>query len=587
MSKTVSNIPAISEQTILDWVGSRNFRLGLSYFESQAILDPRRQGNSLKAWCQGSMPQPYRLCAVFGRRGVVEADCSCPVGDGGRCKHVGALLFAWLHQPEAFREMADLDTTLEQRSKPELIAVIKRMLQVQPDLETLLEATLPGENQEGAPVNPDIYRRQIAAAFQRAGDDWYSMRSIPREVRVILSSGEGFLDRADPGNASIVYRAVALGILEYYEMMQDDDGELCATVDRCVEGLADCLENENMGLDSADRIEILQTLFDVYLFNRDYGGGESEVNAPDVILQYATGEEKAVIAGRIRAAMPQGNEWGDGYRRREYGRFLLDLEQAQSDDDAFLEICRQCGLFPELADCLLTLGRPEEAMAEAEMAENYDLLAVADVFLQHGCSQRIEPLLASRIETDRSHRLLDWLKERHRERGELAEALALSRLKLELSPDLSGYLEVRELSQGLGVWQELRPQLLEQWSDDGAYSLLTEIHLEEGEIDLALKSVRQMDNRPFLAGEQLLRVAQAASSTHPQDALEIYRQQAESLINIRVRDNYRRACELLCKVRDLYLQQSQESAWTDFIAELREQNRRLPALMEELENAGL
>lgn len=585
MSSDIPSVPAVSEDTILNWVGSRNLQLGNSYFKSQAILDPRRQGRSLKAWCQGSMPQPYRLHTTFGLRGVVEADCSCPVGGSGRCKHVGALLLAWLHQPDAFVEVTDLDTCLEQRSKPELIALIKQMLKLEPALEPLVEATLPGEEQEGAPVNPDEYRRLVADAFRRAGDDWYAMRSVPRDIGVALSAGDGFLAVADHRNASIVYQTVAQGILEYYEMMQDDDGELCATLDRCVEGLAFCLAGEK--LDSANRENVLQTLFDIYLFNMDYGGGDSEITAPGAILEHATGEEKSVIAGRIRAAMPEGNEWSDGYRRRAHGRFLLELEQAQCNDDAYLAICRECGLLPELAHRLLTLGRTEEAMAAADTASNYDLLAIAEVFHQHGCSQRIEPVLVRRLETDRGHRMADWLMERHRERGELSEALALARWKLDQRPHLSGYLEVRELSQGLGLWQELRPQLLDKWSTAGEYRLLTEIHLEEDEIDLALKSVKERGLPSFRGGDQLLRVAEAASDTHPQDALDIFQQQAERLINDRGRDNYRRACELLRKVRDLYLQLSRESEWADFIAQLREQHRRLPALREELSDAGL
>ena len=44
---------------------------------------------------------------------------------------------------------------------------------------------------------------------------------------------------------------------------------------------------------------------------------------------------------------------------------------------------------------------------------------------------------------------------------------------------------------------------------------------------------------------------------------------------------------LLLKVRELYDQLSQESGWTDFIAQLRERNRRLPALLDELNIAGL
>ncbi len=136
MSET---IPAVSEETISDWVSSRSFQLGRSYFENEAIFDLRRQGRSLKARCQGSMPQPYRLGVAFGAEGIEEANCSCPVGDGGHCKHVGALLLTWLDQPDAFRVVAEPDADLEQRSKEELIALIKQMLRLQPDLETLLE----------------------------------------------------------------------------------------------------------------------------------------------------------------------------------------------------------------------------------------------------------------------------------------------------------------------------------------------------------------------------------------------------------------------------------------------------------------
>jgi hypothetical protein len=40
-------------------------------------------------------------------------------------------------------------------------------------------------------------------------------------------------------------------------------------------------------------------------------------------------------------------------------------------------------------------------------------------------------------------------------------------------------------------------------------------------------------------------------------------------------------------VQDLYQQLSRESEWIGFIAGLRERHRRLPALKEELSNAGL
>ena len=582
MSET---IPAASAETIAAWVGPRSFQLGRSYFENEAVFDLRRQGSSLKARCQGSMPQPYRLRVAFGPDGIETADCSCPVGGGGYCKHVGALLLAWLEQPDAFREVAELDDDLERRGKGELIALIKRMLRLQPDLETLLEAALPGGDRQLTPVDPETYRCQVSAAFRRGGDDWMIYRQIAEEVDGIVSAGDDFLALDDYANASVVYQATARGILEHYEMAYDEDGCLGDVVDRSVAGLGDCLAS--MGEDAVDREQTLLALFEIYRFEVDCGGIGLGEAAPFLILEHATDQERRAVAGWVRKAMGKSDDWSGNYHRQAHGRFLLELEADDLDDDAFLSICRESGLLADLVDRLLTLGRLDEALSEAEPVGDYQLLILADVFLKHGCAQSVEPLLVGRMETGQDHRLAEWLKARYRERGELAEALALARRLLQARPHVAGYQEVRELSLQLGVWRELRPDLLAQWSAAGQYGLLTDIHLEEGEIDLALKSVQQIPHRFRYGTDRLIRVAQAASETHPHAAIDIYLQQAERLIEARGRENYRRACDHLARVRDIHRQLGEEPAWTDLIARLRERHRRLPALREELSSSGL
>ena len=582
MSET---IPAVNEKIITTWVGPRSFQLGRDYFENEAIFDLRRQGSSLKARCQGSMPQPYHLHVAFGPEDIETADCSCPVGNGGHCKHVGALLLAWLVQPDAFRPAPELDADLERRGKGELIALIKQMLRLQPDLETLLEVPVPGGDRRGAPVNPETYRRQVSSAFRRAGNDWMAYRRIAEDVDNIVSAGDDFLALDDCAGASAVYRAVACGILEHYEMAYDEDGNLGDLLDRCAEGLGRCLGGE--GDDAVDREPILQTLFEIYRFNVDCGGIGFGEAAASLILEHATDEERRAVAGWVRDAVVEGNDWSAKYRRQTHGHFLLELELADLDDDAFLSICRENGLLADLVDRLLTLGRLDEAISEAALASDYELLILADVFRERGCSQSVEPLLVRRIETSQDRRLVEWLKARHKERGELAEALTLAKRLLQPRPHLAGYQELRELSLQLGVWQELRPDLLDEWSAAGRYGLLTDVHLEEGEIDLALRSVQQKRPRFPYESDQLTRVAQAASQTYPHAAVDLYLQQAESLIEARGRDNYQRACACLTRARDIYWQLGEEPAWSDAIAQLRERHRRLPALREELNSSGL
>ena len=116
---------------------------------------------------------------------------------------------------------------------------------------------------------------------------------------------------------------------------------------------------------------------------------------------------------------------------------------------------------------------------------------------------------------------LDHHRTRHvAERGELAEALALAKRLLGQHPGLAEYREVRELSRRLGIWQESRSELLAQWATARQYDLLTDVYLEEGEIDQALKLVKQYGRIYAFAAGQLIRVAQAASETHPRPPLK-------------------------------------------------------------------
>jgi len=59
------------------------------------------------------------------------------------------------------------------------------------------------------------------------------------------------------------------------------------------------------------------------------------------------------------------------------------------------------------------------------------------------------------------------------------------------------------------------------------------------------------------------------------------------MIGMRERKNYQAACTYLVKVRALYEKLGEGDAWTSYITALREQNRNLRALKEELARAGL
>jgi uncharacterized Zn finger protein len=154
-----------------------------------------------------------------------------------------------------------------------------------------------------------------------------------------------------------------------------------------------------------------------------------------------------------------------------------------------------------------------------------------------------------------------------------------------------GYQELRGLARPLERWDDLRAAVLSRLASEGQYHLLTEIHLEEGEVERALETLEQISaaRRGWdWAGSPLrIQVAQAAEESRPREAIRLYMEAVERLIAARGRGNYTEAAAYLVRVRELYHRLGEPATWATLIAGLKEQNRRLHALQEELNRAGL
>lgn len=582
----MKTIPKITEKMVRDRVGERSFTLGERYYRQGAIFNTRRQGKTLKARCEGSRAEAYPVEVTFAAQGIVEADCSCPVGSGGQCKHVAALLLTWCHKPEDFTEVKKLETALEQRSQEDLIALIKLMVRQQPDLELLLETPLPGTGKREVPVTPEAYHRQAEALFGRSGDEWGAASGIADELLALQELGAGFLQQKDYASAAAVYEGICSAVLDNYHTVEDEEGDLHTVVHACVKGLSKCL---TAAKDEPERRQaILRALFEVYHFDIKQGGIGMSDEVPDLV-EVSTPEERRLLAEWVREVMPQSGDSSSNWRREAYGGFLLDLEADTLDDETFLRVCRETGQRRDLVDRLLQLGRPEEALAETQQVNDYELVQLADLFVAHRQGDMADRLVQERSQKSKDSRLLEWLKKRAAARRDTGTVLELTEKLFEVHTSLGGYQELRKLAEKLQRWDALRPKLhafLKQ-APHTSYVLI-QIYLDEGDIDQALEAVRPKKGLAYSpAYGMALEVAKAAAKTRPQAALDIYRKHAESLIAQRHRGGYQEACTFLKKVQALYKQLGESKAWTTYVSQLREQYQSLRALQEELTKAKL
>ena len=582
----MSNLPVPNESDIRARVGEQSFERGLEYFRRGAISDTRRQGAAIKAYCEGSRAEPYRVHVTLGEKGIAGTDCSCPVGAG--CKHVAALLLTWRAHPEQFVTVPEVPDALAQRSKEELIALIHQMLRRHPELETLLEPP-PTAAGRRTPVDAQIYRRQADYGFgaqsgRRWGrDSWDMEHEAAEHLETLTATGAQFLARGDYASATAVYQGVMESLLENFESVADEGVYLGFVMDDCIKSLGRCLDG--LRGDDAGREVVLAALFDAYRTDMESGGHGLVGDIPDAILQRATPEERRLVAGWVRAAMPPEKGAGGGYRVREYAGFLLRLEADTLDDEEYLRICRETGRRSDLVARLLALGRVDEARQEVAAVPDHELARMADLFVQHKQGDAGERLMLERARKGKDLRVLEWLQTRYAATGNADAQLQVVEEIYRAVPSFERYKQARELARSLGAWDDLRPDLIAILKSDHV-DTRARVHVGEGVVEQGVQ-VAQSLGGPADGGDVGVYVAEAAEATQPRAALELYRKVAEGIIAARRRKSYAIACTYLARMRALHQRLGEDKAWEEYVAGLQDQNRRVSTLLDEMRKAGL
>ncbi len=485
----MTSIPTLTEHDIHVFVGKQNLLKGQQSVRNGAIVSPTQQEMLLKAYCYGSLPEPYHVHIAFEETHITTALCSCSTETGRdgkhRCEHVAAVLFAWHLHPETFTQMDSIDTILERQSKAQLLTLVKQLLQKQPEVEwQLTMPPLPGHKR--VLVDPNDYRRQVDLAFQQAGHEWDAVYGISSDLYTIIATAARFAQQHDYANTATIYEVVARETLSSYLSYHDEDGALGRVVQECVEGLGACLENVRD--DEILRQQILTAIFTVYRFDVDHGGFGLTNDIPPEFLQSSTPEERSLIAHWVRAALAelQPNKQESGWRQKRYGGLLLALEADRLSDEEFLRIGRETKNIQTVVTRLLELSRVDEAIQDARQADGWQVVKLADLFVHSGQESAIEQMMHEKALHERSLSATEWLKNHHLAKNNLAAALEMTELIFWKRPSLAEYQNLRDLATQLGSWDAVRQETLTFLETTHNTPTLVEIALDEGKNEQAL-----------------------------------------------------------------------------------------------------
>jgi hypothetical protein len=584
----MNRVPEISENDVQTWVGTKSFQRGYRYFEDEAILNPRLRGQSLIAECQGSQPAPYRVEIRLGANGILGGSCSCPAGEGGHCKHAAALLLTWLHEPDVFTEVPELENLLENRSKGELISLIQQMITRHPDLEQLLELSALLSTAPGEPLSANLIAQQVRRAFSSAGGEIAGDNAqIADNLQPILDLGEDLLDREDVANASVVYINLIDTMLVYEDCLYNDEGgDLGQVLAECEQGIEECLQATQ---DPEIRRNLLNILFELFMWDLRAGGLGYADETPAILTGRSNEREKQEIAGWVQAELPDGGEWNEDYQRRTLGGLWLDLMEEDLDDEFYLRICRETGRYQDLIRRLLTLKRSDEAVEAARALNDRNITAVADLFEEHGLPEVARSLIQEQPNSESDVQTLEWLTKYATRHNQPEEALQLSEKLFWSVQTLENYTLLLDTARVVGQENNARQRVLEGLESAGNFSMLVEIYLLENEVDLALAALERVNPELWRGRMAMLRqrVAQAVEIPRPHEAIRQYLLLVDELISQRSRGSYAEATRLLGLVRRLYHGLGEEKRWQEVISGLRLECRRLPAFLDELQRAGL
>jgi uncharacterized Zn finger protein len=579
----------LTEKQIRERASEQSFQKGLAYYKSDAIYNPARQatpgGVTLTAQCEGSSAPSYRLHLELDGGGVRSASCTCPYDWGGDCKHIIALLLMYIHQPDEFSEQESVKDLLVGLEKDELVALILRLVERDPDLYDALELAIPAAKiasqltSSGAArkrqtqVSEQVYRKQISRILKQGFrgdyyDDWNEPEYIG-DLEEVLATGVKFLDAGDAEGALIILRVLLEELTEDYDGDMDYNGDLACVIQDIGMPLAEAILS--VELDSSAHDELQRAMQNILDNLDEMIEAEDELELILAALEHGWEE------------LPdEETEW-DEYEE-EYWMVLNQLKQArlnvlarQGDDEAFLSLAEKSDV-KRYTLKLLDLGRVDEAVRASEKLDNTsDAFALAQKLREVGRLGDAIVLAERGLELKGyyTHQLALWLAPLEESQGRIDKALQAYRTAYDESPSIEVYRHIKRLSGG--NWLNLRPVLVQKVANNNA--VLVDIHLDEKDWDSAIQVVE----RDIWSFNLLEKVADAVIPHRPDWVIRVALKQSNDLIVQTQSKLYPIAARWLERAKKAYHQKGQDAEWQSYIDNLRTTYARRPALQREIQ----
>jgi uncharacterized Zn finger protein len=554
-----------------------SFERGAGYADAGRVKNLKIADDEATASVRGTRQYRVRL---WLEKGAPAYSCTCPVGEDGLfCKHcvaVGLKLSegdAPTSRLDPRRPTVDLRRHLEGLDKSRLV----ELLLEETENDELLQGRLLLEaaKAQGAGTDLEEYRLAIEDVMNpHEFVDYRSMYDYSRGIEEVIDSIEELLESGHAAEVVELCEHALASLEDALGSVDDSNGYMGGIKERLSDlHLRACVKAR------PDPEALAYRLFEWALHSE----WETFYGVP---LTYARVLGKRGLAvfrklaeevwARVPAIEP-GHEREHSTFRFNITHIMESLAEQSGDLDELVSVkardLSSAYSFVQIAELYRTAGRHDDALGWAERG-----------------------VVAYPERTD--SRLLEILAEEYERRGRHGEAMELMWSAFADSPGLNSYQRLRAHADRAGQWETWRARSLDELRQtsgpapkgrqrirpdwDAGRSELVKVFLWEGDVDAAWREAVEGGCSVRLWME----LAEKREADHPEDALPIYQEHVERLIDQKNNQAYAEAVDLMRKVKELMARLDREQDFPAYVDSVRTAHKPKRNLMKLVDQAS-
>ncbi len=593
----------LTEAMISAGASNESLARGRDYYSKGAIYEAAISENALNAKCRGSYAPHYQLRVEFDNAGVSNASCTCAYENGDYCKHIVALLLAYLNDPASFEPQIAPQYLLSGLNRDQMVELLTALIQKNDDVRNAVErwvadlarksttAKSTGEvknTPQHKTVDDAPYRQHIRALIRDACENYnpeYEEEDgeLIQELDEIRQVIVDYLNTDQSRNALAIATAVIDEIRKSQNYADFELSELdnfanqldIPTAEAVLSTELSSAEKQNLQIAIGDDYHGYPATSDALEYGwtaidrkSEHGNNDADEAGDDEII-------------KEHAAIPE-NTWGtSNYRLEDVNDAQLNVLNRRGENERYLAIALSARRHLRYTQKLIELRRGTEAVQYA--TQHFKLASEALALAQqlHAIGQVAEAIMIAgnglQLAQSRAElgRWLAPLAKSHKQDDLALQALIAV---FDENPLLPLFQEIKALADK--NWDEIRKHLLEQSARWWLSSEYAAILLYEQEWDAAIAFANSARGR--INTQVVSIIADGVMQHRPDWVVEVGKQHAQALIDTVSSSNYPTVAAWLILVKKAYRVLGQGHTWDAYLARIREDYRRRPSLLRAL-----